>query len=54
MLKKINKKMIFIIIFIILLPFIIPIIEIILKCIINLGRLFGSNMRLIEEGNCLK
>lgn len=55
MLKKINKKeIIFVIIFILLLPFIIPIIEILVNCILNLGRVIGTNIRYIEEGICLK
>ena len=55
MLKKINKKGItIIVILILLLPFIQPIIEIIFNCILNLGRIIGTNLRYIEEGICLK
>ena len=55
MLKKINKKEItIIVIFILLLPFILPIIEILSNCILNLGRVIGTNLRYVEEGICLK
>ena len=55
MLKRIKKKeMIYAIIIILLLPFIIPIIEIVLNCILNLGRIIGTNLRYVEEGICLK
>lgn len=55
MLRKINKKEIIILTsFIILLPFILPIIEILINCIINLGRIVGTNLRYVEEGICLK
>jgi len=49
-----KRKVILIIIIILLLPFILPLLEIIIKCIVNFGRMFGSNMRFIEEGICIK
>ena len=49
-----NKKIFIALAFIILIPFVIPIIDILIKCILNFGRLIGTNMRYIEEGICLK
>ena len=49
-----NKKIFIALAFIILIPFIIPILDVIVKCILNYGRLIGSNMRYIEEGICFK
>ena len=51
---KNNRKIILIIIIILLIPFIMPIIEILYNCLINLGRILGTNLRLIEQGICFK
>ena len=49
-----NKQIFFVILIILLIPFIMPIIEILFNCLINLGRIYGTKLRLIEQGICFK
>ncbi len=49
-----NKKIIISIIIILLIPIIMPLIEVLFKIVITFGRYIGTNIRLIEEGICVK
>lgn len=51
---KQNKKLILTITLLLFIPIIMPIIEIILRCLLNLGRLVGTNMRFVDQGICFK